>query len=50
MGKNMERLVDVRYKFKDEKYYASVTITPNQYKNLQGLPIIDKCEIVRGSV
>ena len=50
MGNNMEKLVNVRYKFKDEKGFASVTITSNQYKNLQELPIIEKCEIVRGSV
>jgi len=50
MGNNMERLMNVRYKFKDDKDYASITITPNQYKNLQEIPIIEKCEIIRGSV
>lgn len=41
-----KEMVRVRYKFKDEKDFVTITVTEEQYINLLELPIIDKCEII----
>jgi len=41
--------IRVRYLLKEEKDFVSVVMTPNQFKNLQELPIIEKCEIIQYS-
>jgi len=44
-----DRQIRVRYLLKDEKDFISVVVTTNQFKNLQELPIIEKCEIIQYS-
>ncbi len=39
--------IRIRYLLKEEKDFVSVVMTPNQFENLQELPIIDKCEIIQ---
>ena len=41
--------IRVRYLLKEEKDFVSVVMTPSQFKNLQELPIIEKCEIIQYS-
>ena len=41
-----ETLFRVRYRFKDEKDFITVTVTEKQYVNLLELPVIATCEIV----
>ena len=38
-------LVRVRYKFKNDRNFITITVTEQQYVNLLELPIIEKCEI-----
>ena len=42
-----DELVHVRYKFKNESDFITISITKQQYLNLLGLDIIDKCKIIR---
>ena len=37
----------IKYRFKDEKKHYTCTVTYNQYKNFQELPLIAECEIVK---
>ncbi len=39
--------IRVRYLLKEDKDFVSVVMTPSQFKNLQELPIIEKCEIIQ---
>ena len=39
-------LVRVRYKFKNDRNFITITVTEQQYVNLLELPIIEKCEII----
>ncbi|MFB5597999.1 MAG: hypothetical protein ACE5RJ_03160, partial [Nitrosopumilaceae archaeon] len=41
-----ETLFRVKYRFKDETDFVTVTVTENQYINLLSLPVIAMCEIV----
>ena len=44
--KEDEALFRVKYRFKDEKDFITVTVTETQYVNLLALPVIATCEIV----
>lgn len=37
----------IKYRFKDEKKHYVCTVTYNQYKNFQVLPIIAECEVIK---
>jgi len=41
-----EQQIQVRYKFKGDPNWISVTVTEKQYVNLLELPIIQQCEII----
>ncbi len=43
----LQKLVNVRYKFKDDMKFISIKITEQQYENLQELPMIENCKILR---
>ena len=47
MKKTNDDQIRVRYLLKEEKHFVSVVMTPNQFENLQELPIIEKCEIIQ---
>lgn len=46
MSKKKEELFRVKYRFKDEKDFITVTVSEQQYLNLLELPVIATCEIV----
>ena len=46
MSKNKDELFRVKYRFKDEKDFITITVTEQQYLNLLELPVIATCEIV----
>ena len=41
-----EELFRVKYRFKDEKEFVTVTVSEQQYLNLLELPVIATCEII----
>jgi len=41
-----EQQVRVRYKFKGDPNWITVTVTEKQYVNLLELPIIQQCELI----
>ncbi len=45
--KKKDNQIKVRYLLKDEEVFVSVVMTPNQFENLQELPVIEKCEIIQ---
>jgi len=46
MSKKSEELFRVKYRFKDETEFITITVTEQQYINLLELPIIATCEII----
>lgn len=46
IDKNDEALFRVKYRFKDEKDFVTVTVSEQQYINLLDLPVVATCEIV----
>lgn len=44
--KDGTELFRVRYRFKDETEFITITVTEQQYINLLELPIIATCEII----
>jgi len=44
--KDSAELFRVKYRFKDETEFITITVTEQQYINLLELPIIATCEIV----
>ncbi|WP_299290096.1 hypothetical protein [Nitrosopumilus sp.] len=40
----------IKYKFDGDAKYSVCTVTYSQYKNFQKLPIVKKCEVIRGNV
>ncbi|HXW03011.1 MAG TPA: hypothetical protein VD651_01930 [Nitrosarchaeum sp.] len=44
--KDGTELFRVRYRFKDETEFITITVTEKQYINLLELPIIATCEII----
>ena len=44
--KIQRELIRVRYKFKDEDDFITITVTEGQYNNLREVLAIEKCEIV----
>mgnify|MGYP003334319755 CR=1 FL=1 len=44
--KEDEELLRVKYRFKDEKDFVTVTVTESQYVNLLSLPVIATAEII----
>ncbi|HET6517679.1 MAG TPA: hypothetical protein VFG25_05620 [Nitrosopumilaceae archaeon] len=46
MSEKKEELFRVKYRFKDEKDFITVTVSEQQYLNLLELPVIATCEIV----
>jgi hypothetical protein len=47
--KTQDKFLRVRYKFKNESTFISITVTEKQYVNLLEIPVIEQCEIL-GSV
>ncbi len=47
--KEDEALFRVKYRFKDEKDFVTVTVSETQYVNLLTLPVIATCEIIGGA-
>lgn len=37
----------IKYRFKNEKKQYTCTVTYDQYKNFQKLPLVAECEIIR---
>ncbi len=46
MTEDSTELFRVRYRFKDETEFITITVTEQQYINLLELPIIATCEII----
>lgn len=46
IAKEDEALFRVKYRFKDEKDFVTVTVSETQYVNLLALPAIATCEII----
>lgn len=46
MADKNEELFRVKYRFKDEKDFVTITVTEQQYLNLLELPVIATCEII----
>ena len=46
MTETNEELFRVKYRFKDEKEFITVTVSEQQYLNLLELPVIATCEII----
>lgn len=46
IAKEDEALFRVKYRFKDEKNFVTVTVSETQYVNLLALPAIATCEII----
>lgn len=46
MSEKKEELFRVKYRFKDEKEFITITVSEQQYLNLLELPVIATCEIV----
>ena len=46
MPETNEELFRVKYRFKDEKEFITVTVSEQQYLNLLELPVIATCEII----
>ena len=46
MSEKKEELFRVKYRFKDEKEFITVTVSEQQYVNLLELPVIATCEII----
>lgn len=46
IAKEDEALFRVKYRFKDEKDFITVTVSETQYVNLLALPAIATCEII----
>jgi len=46
IDKEDEALIRVKYRFRDEKDFVTVTVTETQYINLLTLPVIATSEIV----
>ncbi len=44
--KDDNELLRVKYRFKDETEFVTITVTEQQYINLLELPIIATCEII----
>ena len=39
----------IKYKFKEEENHYTCTVTYEQYKNFQALPLVEECEIIKGN-
>lgn len=39
----------IKYRFKEEKNQYTCTVTYEQYKNFQALPLVEECEIIKGN-
>ena len=39
----------IKYRFKDETNQYTCTVTYEQYKNFQSLPLVAECEIIKGN-
>ena len=45
-GKEQDKFLRVRYKFKNESTFFTITVTEKQYVNLLEVPVIEQCEII----
>lgn len=46
MTKKTDELFRVKYRFKDETEFITITVTEQQYINLLDLPVMATCEII----
>lgn len=46
IAKDDNEILRVKYRFKDETEFITITVTEQQYINLLELPIIATCEII----